>query len=152
MIAIDLGTTSARAAAVVDGRPVVITNAVGDRSTPSVVAFTSSGERLVGQPARSQAARNPANTVCWVERLLGRSWMEVQDERPHLPYSVEAGSHGHALIAVPATGRRHTPEQILAVLLRQLRACPASRSRSTWTATACCWSRPGIRTPGAGGA
>src|SRR5438093_1078126 len=93
-VGIDLGTTNSVVAVMEAGEPVVIPNAEGGRTTPSVVAFTKSGERLVGQLARRQAAVNPENTVYSIKRFMGRNYNEVDRERKMVPYKTLAGKDG----------------------------------------------------------
>jgi molecular chaperone DnaK len=101
------------------GEPVVIPNAEGGRTTPSVVAFTKSGERLVGQLARRQAAVNPENTVYSIKRFMGRKYDEVETERKMVPYKVVTGKDGR--VEVEIQGTRYTPEQISAMILQKLK-------------------------------
>src|SRR5256884_2928462 len=118
-VGIDLGTTNSVIAVMEAGEPVVIPNAEGGRTTPSVVAFTKSGERLVGQLARRQAAVNPENTVYSIKRFMGRKYDEVETERKMVPYKVIAGKDGR--VEVEIQGKRYTPEQISAMILQKLR-------------------------------
>src|SRR5438309_11018305 len=118
-VGIDLGTTNSVIAVMEAGEPVVIPNAEGGRTTPSVVAFTKSGERLVGQLARRQAAVNPENTVYSIKRFMGRLLSEVTTEAKQVPYKVIAGNAGR--VEVEAGGQRHTPEQISAMILQKLK-------------------------------
>ena len=94
IIGIDLGTTNSVVAVMEGGDPKVITNPEGGRTTPSVVAFTKSGERLVGQVAKRQAITNPENTVYSIKRFMGRRFDEVQGEIKTVPYQVVAGANG----------------------------------------------------------
>ncbi len=119
-VGIDLGTTNSVVAVMEGGEPVVIPNAEGGRTTPSVVAFTKNGERLVGQLARRQAAVNPENTIYSIKRFMGRLYNEVESERKIVPYKVVAGKDGRA--EVEAGGSTHTPEQISAMILQKLKA------------------------------
>src|SRR3989441_10580692 len=96
VLGIDLGTTNSCMAVMEGGEPVVIPNAEGGRTTPSVVAFTKSGERLVGQPAKRQAVVNPKNTVYSIKRFMGRKYDEVEQERQRVPFQVGGGSNGDA--------------------------------------------------------
>src|SRR5262252_4716189 len=98
VIGIDLGTTNSCVAVMEGGEPVVIANAEGGRTTPSVVALAKSGERLVGQVAKRQAITNPENTVYSIKRLMGRRFSEVQSEMKTVPYKVVAGPDGEARI------------------------------------------------------
>jgi molecular chaperone DnaK len=118
-VGIDLGTTNSVIAVMEAGEPVVIPNAEGGRTTPSVVAFTKSGERLVGQLARRQAAVNPENTVYSIKRFMGRKLDEVERERKMVPYKVVAGKDGR--VEVEIQGKRYTPEQISAMILQKLK-------------------------------
>ncbi|TMD81630.1 MAG: molecular chaperone DnaK [Chloroflexi bacterium] len=118
-VGIDLGTTNSVVAVMEAGEPVVIPNAEGGRTTPSVVAFTKSGERLVGQLARRQAAVNPENTVYSIKRFMGRNYNEVDRERKMVPYKTLAGKDGR--VEVEIQGQRYTPEQISAMILQKLK-------------------------------
>jgi molecular chaperone DnaK len=118
-VGIDLGTTNSVIAVMEAGEPVVIPNAEGGRTTPSVVAFTKTGERLVGQLARRQAAVNPENTVFSIKRFMGRKFDEVEHERKMVPYKVVAGKDGR--VEVEIQGKRYTPEQISAMILQKLK-------------------------------
>jgi molecular chaperone DnaK len=118
-VGIDLGTTNSVIAVMEGGEPVVIPNAEGGRTTPSVVAFTKTGERLVGQLARRQAAVNPENTVFSIKRFMGRKLEEVERERKMVPYKVVAGKDGR--VEVEIQGKRYTPEQISAMILQKLK-------------------------------
>jgi molecular chaperone DnaK len=118
-VGIDLGTTNSVIAVMEAGEPVVIPNAEGGRTTPSVVAFTKSGERLVGQLARRQAAVNPENTVYSIKRFMGRKFDEVETERKIVPYKVVPGKDGR--VEVEIQGKRFTPEQISAMILQKLK-------------------------------
>ena len=119
-VGIDLGTTNSVVAVMEGGEPVVIPNSEGGRTTPSVVAFTKDGERLVGQLARRQAAVNPENTVYSIKRFMGRLFNEVEAERKIVPYQVVAGKDGRAEVQVE--GKSYTPEQISAMVLQELKA------------------------------
>src|SRR5216110_3865764 len=100
ILGIDLGTTNSCMAVMEGGEPVVIPNAEGGRTTPSVVAFTKTGERLVGQLARRQAAVNPENTVFSIKRFMGRKYDEVETERKMVPYKVVAGKDGRVEVEI----------------------------------------------------
>jgi molecular chaperone DnaK len=106
------------------GESTVIPNREGGRTTPSVVAFTKSGERLVGQAAKRQAITNPANTIFSAKRLIGRKYSEVQDIAKELPYKIVEGSNGAVMIECEVGGKteRFSPEQISAIILQQLKA------------------------------
>jgi molecular chaperone DnaK len=118
-VGIDLGTTNSVVAVMEGGEPVVIANAEGGRTTPSVVAFTRTGERLVGQLARRQAAVNPENTVYSIKRFMGRLLSEVSNEAKQVPYKVVAGKDGRAEVEV--NSEHFTPEQISAMILQKLK-------------------------------
>jgi molecular chaperone DnaK len=118
-VGIDLGTTNSVVAVMEGGEPTVIANAEGGRTTPSVVAFTRTGERLVGQLARRQAAVNPENTVYSIKRFMGRLLSEVSTEAKQVPYKVVAGKDGRAEVEV--TSEHFTPEQISAMILQKLK-------------------------------
>src|SRR5947208_13521257 len=100
IIGIDLGTTNSCVAVMEGGEPHVIPNAEGSRTTPSVVAFTKTGERLVGQVAKRQAITNPQNTIYSIKRFMGRKFSEVAEEAKNVPYKVEEGKSGEAVIQV----------------------------------------------------
>src|SRR6186713_2886636 len=119
-IGIDLGTTNSCMAVLEGGEPTVIENAEGARTTPSVVAFTQSGERLVGTVAKRQAVTNPTNTVFSIKRFMGRKEAEVREEESMVPYSVVSGSGGDA--RVEAGGKQYAPPEISAMILQKLKA------------------------------
>jgi molecular chaperone DnaK len=119
-IGIDLGTTNSCMAILEGGEPTVIENSEGGRTTPSVVAFTSSGERLVGTVAKRQAVTNPQNTVFSVKRFMGRKEAEVREEESMVPYKVVAGPNGDARIE--AGDKTSTPPEISAMILAKLKA------------------------------
>jgi molecular chaperone DnaK len=118
-VGIDLGTTNSVVAVMEGGEPTVIANAEGSRTTPSVVAFTRTGERLVGTLARRQAAVNPENTIYSIKRFMGRLLSEVGTESKQVPYKVVAGKDGRAEVDVQ--GQAYTPEQISAMILQKLK-------------------------------
>jgi len=119
VIGIDLGTTNSVVAVMEGGDPVVIPNSEGGRVTPSVVAFTKDGERLVGQVAKRQAVTNPQNTVFSIKRFMGRKISEVQEETKRVPYKVVAGSNDVATIEVQ--GKRYSPPEISAMILQKMK-------------------------------
>ncbi len=119
-IGIDLGTTNSCMAVLEGGEPTVIENAEGGRTTPSVVAFTASGERLVGTVAKRQAVTNPTNTVFSVKRFMGRKEAEVREEEQIVPYRVVAGPGGDARIE--AGGKQYSPPEVSAMILQKLKA------------------------------
>ena len=117
-IGIDLGTTNSVVAVMEGGEPRVIPNEEGSRTTPSVVSFTKTGERLVGQVAKRQAITNPENTIYSIKRFMGRRYQEVTDELKMVPYKVEAeGDH----VVIVAQGKRYTPPEISALILQKLK-------------------------------
>src|SRR5881227_3838645 len=118
-IGIDLGTTNSCMAVLEGGEPTVIENAEGGRTTPSVVAFTQSGERLVGTVAKRQAVTNPQNTIFSVKRFMGRKEAEVREEESIVPYKVVSGPNGDARI--DAGGKQFSPPEISAMILQKLK-------------------------------
>jgi molecular chaperone DnaK len=119
IIGIDLGTTNSVVAVMEGGDPIVIPNAEGGRTTPSVVAFTKDGERLVGQVAKRQAVTNPKQTIFSIKRFMGRRINEVTEEGRRVPYKVEAGTSG--LAAVEIGGKKYTPPEISAMILQKMK-------------------------------
>ena len=119
-IGIDLGTTNSCMAVLEGGEPTVIENAEGGRTTPSVVAFTQSGERLVGTVAKRQAVTNSQNTVFSIKRFMGRKEAEVREEESIVPYKVVSGPNGDA--RVEAGGKQYSPPEISAMILQKLKA------------------------------
>ena len=119
IIGIDLGTTNSVVAVMEGGDPVVIPNAEGGRTTPSVVAFTKDGERLVGQVAKRQAVTNPKQTIFSIKRFMGRRLDEVKEEIKRVPYKVVAGPNGMA--AVEIGGKVYTPPEISAMILQKMK-------------------------------
>ena len=124
ILGIDLGTTNSCMSVMEGGEPVVIPNAEGARTTPSIVAFTKNGERLVGQAAKRQAVTNPKNTIFSAKRLIGRKFTEVSEEAKNLPYNVVAGKNGDAYIEVQVGDKseQFAPQQIAAFVLGKLKA------------------------------
>jgi molecular chaperone DnaK len=124
ILGIDLGTTNSCMSVMEGGEPVVIPNAEGARTTPSIVAFTKSGERVVGQAAKRQAVTNPKNTIFSAKRLIGRKYTEVTEEAKNLPYKVVAGKNGDAYIEVQVGDKteQFAPQQIAAFVLGKLKA------------------------------
>ncbi len=118
-IGIDLGTTNSCMAVLEGGEPTVIPNAEGGRTTPSVVAFTKDGQRLVGAPARRQQVTNPQNTIFSIKRFMGRKWDEVSEEMTIVPYEVVQGENGDA--RVKADGKEFAPPEISAMILQKLK-------------------------------
>jgi len=119
IIGIDLGTTNSCVAYMEGGEPKVITNKEGNRTTPSVVGFAKSGERIVGQAAKRQAITNPENTIFSAKRFIGRKYNEVQQEIKLVPFKVKEGKSGEAIIV--AGGRDYTPPEISAMVLQKLK-------------------------------
>ena len=121
IIGIDLGTTNSAFAYMVAGKPEVITNAEGDRTTPSVVAVTKKGERLVGKVAQRQRVTNPKNTIYGIKRLIGRKFedKEVQRDLDIMPYKIVKKGDG---VAVEMDGKTYTPEEVSAMILSKIKA------------------------------
>src|SRR6187402_2596380 len=124
ILGIDLGTTNSCMAVMEGGEPVVIPNAEGARTTPSIVAFTKTGERVVGQAAKRQAVTNPKNTVFSAKRFIGRKFSEVKAESANMPFKVVEGKNGDAYIEVQVGDKTETfaPQQIAAFVLAKLKA------------------------------
>src|SRR5579863_1915443 len=118
-IGIDLGTTNSCMAVLEGGEPAVIPNAEGGRTTPSVVAFTKDGQRLVGAPARRQQVTNPQNTIFSIKRFMGRKFDEVTEEMTIVPYEVVQGPNGD--VRVKAEGKEYAPPEISAMILQKLK-------------------------------
>ncbi len=119
-IGIDLGTTNSCMAVLEGGEPTVIPNAEGGRTTPSVVAFTKDGQRLVGAPAKRQAVTNPKNTIFSIKRFMGRKFSEVSEEMKIVPYEVSSGPNGDA--RVKAGDKEYSPPEVSAMILQKLKA------------------------------
>jgi molecular chaperone DnaK len=124
VLGIDLGTTNSCMAVMEGGDPVVLENSEGARTTPSVVAFTKSGERLVGQAAKRQAVTNPQNTVFSIKRFMGRKFDEVHEEEHRVPYKIVKAANGDAHVQVEVAGERKSfsPPEISAMILSKLKA------------------------------
>src|SRR6476469_9815290 len=118
-IGIDLGTTNSCFAVVEGGEPTVLENSEGGRTTPSVVAFTDSGERLVGTVAKRQSVMNPERTVYSIKRFMGRKESEVKEEETIVPYKVVAGPNGD--VRVEIRGEQYSPPEISAMILQKLK-------------------------------
>ncbi|MDX2227776.1 MAG: molecular chaperone DnaK [Verrucomicrobiae bacterium] len=129
VLGIDLGTTNSCMSIMEGGEPKVLENSEGGRTTPSVVAFTKSGERLVGQAAKRQAITNPRNTIFSVKRFMGRKFSEVQDELKRVPYKVVEGANGDVAIEVETGGEKkvYSPPEISAMILAKLKADAEAR-------------------------
>jgi molecular chaperone DnaK len=121
VIGIDLGTTNSVVAVMEGGDPVVIPNAEGGRTTPSVVAFTKDGERLVGQVARRQAITNPRNTLFSIKRFMGRRGDEVEAEKSRVPYDIRTDAQGRVEVHVPNASKTFTPPEIAAMILQKMK-------------------------------
>src|ERR1700756_3821544 len=119
IIGIDLGTTNSCVAVMEGGEPKVIANEEGGRTTPSVVAFTKNGERLVGQVAKRQAVTNPENTVYSIKRFMGRRFNEVTEEMKLVPYKVVPGENSDARVEIQ--GKKYSPPEISAMILTKLK-------------------------------
>src|SRR6202044_58934 len=124
VLGIDLGTTNSCMAVMDSGEPLVLENSEGKRTTPSVVAFTKTGERVVGQAAKRQAVTNPSNTIFSAKRLIGRKFSEVRDEAKNMPFKVVEGKNGDAYIEVKQGDKveQFAPQQIAAFVLGKLKA------------------------------
>jgi molecular chaperone DnaK len=119
IIGIDLGTTNSCVAVMEGGEPVVIQNSEGQRTTPSIVGFTSKGERLVGQPAKNQIVTNPENTIFSIKRFMGRKYGEVPSEISMVPYAIKKGSGNE--VRVEAQGKEFSPQEISAAVLQKMK-------------------------------
>jgi molecular chaperone DnaK len=124
VLGIDLGTTNSCMSVMEGGDPVVLENSEGARTTPSVVAFTKSGERIVGQAAKRQAVTNPQNTIFSIKRFMGRKFDEVGEEQKRVPYKIVKAANGDAHVQVEVNGQRKTfsPPEISAMILSKLKA------------------------------
>ena len=120
IVGIDLGTTNSVVAVLEGGRPQVIANAEGGRTTPSVVGFSRDQELLVGQLARRQLVLNPRNTFANLKRFVGRRWQELEDSSLGVPYTVRANDQGNVRVVCPVTEREYAPEELVASILRKL--------------------------------
>ena len=129
IIGIDLGTTNSVVSVMEGGEPVVIPNSEGQRTTPSVVAFTKKSERLVGAPAKRQAVTNPENTIFSIKRFMGRFHNEVGQEIKEVPYKVKAGKNN--VVVVAAGDKESTPPEISATAIS-----PGRRKPSGWMSSA----------------
>ncbi|MBR2905117.1 MAG: Hsp70 family protein, partial [Lentisphaeria bacterium] len=120
IIGIDLGTTNSCMAVMDGGTFKIIPNAEGANTTPSVVAFTKTGERIVGQTAKRQAVTNPKNTIFSIKRFIGRKYNEMKDELSRIPYEVVEGKNGDAYIKIG--DKSYSPQEISAMILQKLKA------------------------------
>ena len=121
IIGIDLGTTNSVVAVLEAGEPTVIVNSEGNRTTPSIVGFSKTNERIVGQPAKRQAIVNPENTIFSVKRLIGKNFDELNKEVSKLPYEVVNGPQGDSRVKIPANNKSYTPQEISALILTKLK-------------------------------
>src|SRR5579864_3488499 len=119
IIGIDLGTTNSCVAVMEGTQPVVIANSEGSRTTPSIVAFTKTGERLVGQAAKRQAVTNPGNTIYSIKRFMGRRTDEVSEEQKLVPYKIASGENN--AVRVDIGGKQYTPQEISAMILQKMK-------------------------------
>ena len=119
IIGIDLGTTNSVVAVMEGGKPEVIENAEGGRTTPSVVAFKKDGERLVGATAKRQSVTNPRNTIYSIKRFMGRKFSEVGSEAGQVPYEVVSGENSDARVRI--NDRQYSPPEISAIVLQKMR-------------------------------
>jgi len=135
VLGIDLGTTNSCMSVMEGGEPLVLENSEGKRTTPSVVAFTKSGERVVGEAAKRQAVTNPRNTIYSVKRFMGRKFAEVQEELKRVPYKVVKAANGDAAVEVEVDGKPQTfsPPEISAMILAKLKADAETRLGETIT-------------------
>ena len=124
VLGIDLGTTNSCMAVMEGGDPVVLENSEGARTTPSIVAFTKSGERLVGQAAKRQAITNPQNTIFSIKRFMGRKFDEVHEEQKRVPYKIVKAANGDAHVQVEVNGqpKNFSPPEISAMILSKMKA------------------------------
>ncbi|MCC6231139.1 MAG: molecular chaperone DnaK [Verrucomicrobiales bacterium] len=135
VLGIDLGTTNSCMSVMEGGEPVVLENSEGRRTTPSVVAFTKTGERIVGEAAKRQAVTNPRNTVYSIKRFMGRKFAEVQEEAKRVPYKVVEAANGDANVEVEVGGeiKRYSPPEVSAMILAKLKADAEMRLGETIT-------------------
>ncbi len=120
VVGIDLGTTNSVVAVMEGGKPIVIANSEGMRTTPSVVGFNKDGELVVGQLARRQSVLNPENTFYGVKRFMGRQYAELQPESKRVPYTIKRDELGNIKIRCPKLKKEFAPEEVSAMILRKL--------------------------------
>jgi len=133
IIGIDLGTTNSCVAVMEGGKPVVIQNVEGSRTTPSVVAFTKDKERLVGQLAKRQAVTNPKNTISSIKRFMGRQLNEVSSEIQSVTYDIKGGKYGEATVHIDVENKNFTPQEISAMVLTKMKETAESHLGQTVT-------------------
>lgn len=135
ILGIDLGTTNSCMAVMEGGQATVLENSEGARTTPSIVAFTKNGERIVGQAAKRQAVTNPRNTVFSAKRLIGRKYSELTEEDKKVPYTIVAAANGDAHIQVEVGGETkvYSPQEISAMVLAKLKADAEAKLGETIT-------------------
>ena len=135
VLGIDLGTTNSCMAVMDGGEPLVLENSEGRRTTPSVVAFSKNGERLVGEAAKRQGVTNPQNTVFSVKRFMGRKYEEIAEEIKRIPYKVVKAANGDAAVEVDSNGetKQYSPPEISAMILGKLKADAEMRLGETIT-------------------
>jgi molecular chaperone DnaK len=119
IIGIDLGTTNSCVSVMEAGKPTVITNSEGGRTTPSIVAFSSDGDTLIGSPAKRQAVTNPVNTIFSAKRFIGRTYDEIKNDASTIPYKIKKGKNSE--VRILAEDKDYAPEQISAMLLQKLK-------------------------------
>src|SRR5262249_56118481 len=129
VLGIDLGTTNSCMAIMEGGEPLVLENSEGKRTTPSVVAFVKTGERLVGDAAKRQAVTNPRNTIYSIKRFMGRKFDEVSEEIKRVPYKVVRAANGDAAVEVEVEGKpkQFSPPEVSAMILAKLKADAETR-------------------------
>ena len=145
ILGIDLGTTNSCMAVMENGEPTVLENSEGARTTPSIVAFTKNGERLVGQAAKRQAVTNPSNTVFSIKRFMGRKFDEVKDEEQRVPYKTIRASNGDVAVEITTNGEKksYTPPEISSSPFPRISTIPSvtrPRMRARSPVWKCCAS------------
>ena len=120
IVGIDLGTTNSVIGVLEAGRPFVIANAEGSRTTPSVIGYTKNSELVVGQQARRQLVLNPRNTFSNLKRFVGRFWEELEETSLSVPYTVRANDQGCVRVTCPITEREYAPEELIGSIIRKL--------------------------------
>ena len=120
IVGIDLGTTNSVVGVIEAGRPVVIANSEGTRTTPSIVGFTKNSEIVIGDQARRQLVLNPKNTFYSLKRFIGREWDELDETSISVPYNVKSNENGNVRILSPFTEREYAPEELISSIIRKL--------------------------------